>query len=68
MGTFCEIIPDLGNGLYGLKRVFDKISEQMGFALSPGEYEGIIQPGDYRYFSDQRGIIAFERHFLVVIT
>jgi hypothetical protein len=38
-----EIIPDLGNGLSGLKGVFDKISEQMGFALSSGEYEGIIQ-------------------------
>jgi hypothetical protein len=68
MRTFCETTPDMGNGLSGLKRVFDKISEQMGFVLSIGDDYGIIQPEDHRYFIDQRGIIAFERHFLVVIT
>ena len=68
MRTFCETIPDLRNERSGLNVVFDKISEQMGFALSIGKYERIIQPGDHLYFSDQWGIIAFERHFLVVIT
>lgn len=68
MRTFCEIIPDLGKGLSGLKGVFNKILEQMGFILSIGEDDGIIQPGDYRYFRDQCGIIAFERHFLIVTT
>jgi hypothetical protein len=68
MGTFCETIPDLGNGLSGLKGVFDKISKHKGFALSIGQYEGIIQPVDHRYFNDLLGIIAFERQFLIVIT
>jgi len=68
MKIFSKTIPDLGNGLSGLKGVFDKISEQTGFALYPREYEGIILPGDYRHFSDKRGIIDFEWHFLVVIT
>ncbi len=68
MGTFCEIIPDLGNGLSGLKGVFDKISEQTGFALAPSEYDEIIQSGDYRYFIDQQGIIDFETQFSEVIT
>jgi hypothetical protein len=62
MRTFCETIPDLGNGLSGLKGVFDNILEQTGLALSP-ESEGIIQSVDYRHFRDQYGIIAFERHF-----
>jgi hypothetical protein len=68
METFCEIIPDLGNGLSGLKGVFDKISEEMGFAISLGENEGIIQLGDCRYLIDHWGIIAFERQILIVIT
>jgi hypothetical protein len=68
MRTFCETIPDLRIQPSGLKGVFDKISKHKGFALSIGQYEGIIQPVDHRYFNDLRGIIAFERQFLVVIT
>jgi len=55
MRMICEIIPDLGNGLSGLKGISDKISDYTGFALSPREYERIIQPRDYRHFSDKHG-------------
>jgi hypothetical protein len=40
----------------------------MGFAISLGENEGIIQLGDCRYLIDHWGIIAFERQILIVIT
>ena len=43
MGIISEIISDLGNGLSGLKGVFDKISEEMVFAASIREYDGKIQ-------------------------
>jgi len=63
MRTIQKIIPDLGNGLSGLKGVFDKISKEMGFALSPREFVRIIQAEDYHHLSDLRRITAFEMHF-----
>lgn len=65
MRTTSEIIPDLRNVQSGSKGVFDKISKQIKFALSASasEYEGIIQSGNYRYFGDEHGIVAFEMHF-----
>jgi hypothetical protein len=47
----------LGNGLFGLKGVFDKISEEMVFAASIREYDGKSKE-DYRHFEDEHGIIA----------
>ena len=68
MSTIHETIPDLGNEQSGIKGIFDKISKRTDFALSPREYEGIIQSEDYRHFRDKRGLIDFKRHFLVVFT
>lgn len=68
MRTFYEITPDLGNGLSGVKGVFDKISKEMVFAASKWEYEGKLRREDCLYFIFQQGIIAFERQFLVAIT
>lgn len=59
MGTIQTIISDLGNGLSGLDRVFDKILESAAFASSKLDYEEIIQSGDCLHFFDQQKIIAF---------
>ena len=58
MVTISEIIPNLENGKSGSKGVFDKISEQTSFALSPREYKRTIQPGDFQHFLDEHGIRA----------
>jgi len=67
MRAFCEIIVDLESDLSKIKNVSDNISDQKSFALSPRAYVRIIQPGNYRHFEEKHGIVAFEKHFLVVI-
>jgi len=46
MGTISIIIPDLGNGLSGFNRGFERFSKRIDFASSTSDFDEKIQPED----------------------